>query len=393
MKHHEWIDCVWMLIGLMLLSSPGNAAPMIMNYQGLVEVDGAPFSGTGLFRFAIVNDTGAVQYWSSDGAEPPGSDIPLTVTNGLFKVMLGEIPVMNPLDLSVFENEPLYLRIWFDDQVNGIQLLTPDRPLLSTGFAIKASDSDYLEGQSGAYYLDWNNLSDIPPEIADGLDDDQPDDDAEVPDTISINNGGLYAMAGSGNVGIGTTSPDEKLHVAGNIQSTGSITASGDIVTESDFTFSPTRTFYRQIPGSAFQPAQDSTDDVWKIAYTKGCISAGTAPYNIDLYAPIVLPENARITNVDFFYIDNSGSYDLEATLKMIVYNLELSVGYTVIDENVVSSSSSTDIQTESFAGLATINNYANQYVISVNWTVDGVGCELSFVGCRITYETTSLNP
>ncbi|MDD5552629.1 MAG: hypothetical protein PHE18_02025 [Candidatus Omnitrophica bacterium] len=56
-------------------------------------------------------------------------------------------------------------------------------------------------------------------------DDDQPDSDAEVPDNISINNGNLYSLSGTGNVGIGTSSTSGKLHVNGNIiANTGELT-------------------------------------------------------------------------------------------------------------------------------------------------------------------------
>ena len=53
--------------------------------------------------------------------------------------------------------------------------------------------------------------------VAEGctVDDDAPDSDSEVPDFISINNGRLFALAGAGNVGIGTPSPQALLHVVG----------------------------------------------------------------------------------------------------------------------------------------------------------------------------------
>jgi len=70
-----------------------------------------------------------------------------------------------------------------------------------------------LDGEDGLFYLDWDNFYNIPPQIGDGLDDDQPDDDSEVPDDISINNGALYTMSGSANVGIGTVNPNAPLEV------------------------------------------------------------------------------------------------------------------------------------------------------------------------------------
>ncbi|MDH4223530.1 MAG: tail fiber domain-containing protein [candidate division Zixibacteria bacterium] len=51
-----------------------------------------------------------------------------------------------------------------------------------------------------------------------GTDDDVPDNDAEVPDDISVNNGRLFAPSGSGNVGIGITIPNEQLEISGNLR-------------------------------------------------------------------------------------------------------------------------------------------------------------------------------
>lgn len=46
-----------------------------------------------------------------------------------------------------------------------------------------------------------------------GSDDDIPDNDSEVPDNITINNGILYAPSGGGNIGIGTTSPQSSVRL------------------------------------------------------------------------------------------------------------------------------------------------------------------------------------
>ena len=37
------------------------------NYAGQVSVNGQPFEGEGLFKFALVNTDGKITYWSNDG--------------------------------------------------------------------------------------------------------------------------------------------------------------------------------------------------------------------------------------------------------------------------------------------------------------------------------------
>ncbi len=82
----------------------------------------------------------------------------------------------------------------------------------------------YAESAGGA---SWNDLTDIPSGFADGEDDDVPDNDGEVPDNISINNGLLYALSGSSSVGIGTTSPQPavKLEVRSSASSGAAVAA------------------------------------------------------------------------------------------------------------------------------------------------------------------------
>ena len=63
-----------------------------------------------------------------------------------------------------------------------------------------------------------------------GTDDDVPDNDAEVPDNISVNNSRLYAPSGSGNVGIGTTSPRSKLDINGVANCQNYFRVYGDLV-------------------------------------------------------------------------------------------------------------------------------------------------------------------
>ena len=166
-----------------------HATPGTMNFQGKIEVNGAPFTGTGLFRFAIVNVDGSQTFWSNDGLDQPEEDISLDVDNGLYQVLLGQDLIMDQISQSVFDNEPLFLRIWFSDGVNGLQLMAPDQAIGSAGFAFKAADADALSGKNPDQFMynDQDNTLD----------------------------GGLVM---TGNLGIGTDTPSQPLTVIGRIR-------------------------------------------------------------------------------------------------------------------------------------------------------------------------------
>ena len=106
-----------------------------------------PFTGTGSFRFALVDILGTTTYWSNDGTSATGSEpassVSAEVDDG-FGVYLGDSTVTNmtAIDESVFDNDNLYLRVWFDDGANGSQLLTPDQRVASTAFAARAAKAD-----------------------------------------------------------------------------------------------------------------------------------------------------------------------------------------------------------------------------------------------------------
>ncbi len=46
-------------------AAPQASAPTVVSYQGQVTVSGAPYSGTGYFKFAVVNAAGDASYWSN----------------------------------------------------------------------------------------------------------------------------------------------------------------------------------------------------------------------------------------------------------------------------------------------------------------------------------------
>src|SRR4030095_3331867 len=114
--------------------------PQLVNYQGRVAVDAVNFEGTGQFKFALVNADGTTTFWSNDDSSVAGSEpaaaVALTVSKGLYSVLLGDIALanMSAIPASAFTNPDVRVRVWFADGVNGSQLLTPDQRLAPAAY-------------------------------------------------------------------------------------------------------------------------------------------------------------------------------------------------------------------------------------------------------------------
>ncbi len=85
---------------------------------------------------SLPSKTHAKTFWSNDGTSAAGSQptaaLSLQVTMGLYSVLLGDTspPLsMMAIPSSVFTNPDVRLRVWFNDNTNGSQLLTPDQRL------------------------------------------------------------------------------------------------------------------------------------------------------------------------------------------------------------------------------------------------------------------------
>jgi len=133
--------------------------PTMISYQGLVQVDGSPYNGTGYFKFAIVDSTtgnGTSNYWANDGTASgePAAAVPLAVGNGLFNVLLGDTSLAGmsqTLDDSVFSETDTYLRVWFSQSTGGpFEALEPNQRFTSVAYALRARYADNsLPGPSG----------------------------------------------------------------------------------------------------------------------------------------------------------------------------------------------------------------------------------------------------
>ncbi len=135
------------VLGLLLLSLVSVTAqvPSMLNYQGRLQVGTNDFNGTGQFKFALVNADGSTTYWSNDGTPSgqPAAALSLPVTKGLYSILLGNtsVPGMIALPPSAFTTGDAYLRVWFNDGINGFQQFVPDQRIGAAPFALVAGNA------------------------------------------------------------------------------------------------------------------------------------------------------------------------------------------------------------------------------------------------------------
>jgi hypothetical protein len=184
----------WLTAAFCLSSLSHAEVPQMINYQGtLTDTTGSPITGDYDMTFSIYDaPTEGTQLWTESQNAVP-------VEEGIFNVLLS-IPA------SVFDGSTRYLGV----TVGSDDEMTPRRPVVSVGYAFRSEFADTAEyAQTGA-----------------------PDDDWVVRgDTVYHD----------GNVGIGTTTPAEKLDVEGNIHASGSIFSGNSIGIETGDAFGPDR--------------------------------------------------------------------------------------------------------------------------------------------------------
>ncbi|MEJ2709181.1 MAG: hypothetical protein P8074_16335 [Anaerolineales bacterium] len=125
-----------------------EVAPTILNYQGVVRMDGKLYNGTGYFKFAIVgaaSGDGATNYWANDGqaSGEPAAAVPLQVSEGLFNVQLGDTSLTGmsqAVTSATFTNQPTYLRVWFSPSGTpaSYEALEPNQRIASVAYALRA---------------------------------------------------------------------------------------------------------------------------------------------------------------------------------------------------------------------------------------------------------------
>lgn len=170
MKKLFWILLITCLSSILF----AQEIPLKISYQGKLLESGIPVNGTKDITFSIgtwEETHGAVQ-----------------ILEGLYSVTLGE---NNPLPVSLFNNSSsLQLEIILDGTS-----LQENIEIVSAPFAFKsqnAVDAEKLDGQSPLYYINWDNMSNVPSDIADGDDVDDADNDPQNEcQTLSVNGNNL----------------------------------------------------------------------------------------------------------------------------------------------------------------------------------------------------------
>ena len=158
-----------LLFSLLVLSPIfAYSAPPILNYSGQVSVNGQPYSGSGFFKFLIINSDNNQALWSNDGnissASEPKTSIPIQVNGGLYSILLGNTAIqgMASINPNIFQNQSnTKLRVWFNDGINGFQQLSPDRSFASVPYALSADVASIKDGSITREKLSAGVISDL----------------------------------------------------------------------------------------------------------------------------------------------------------------------------------------------------------------------------------------
>ena len=131
-----------------------HAVPPTLHYAGQVAVDGQPFDGQGLFKFALLNADGNESLWSNDGYQR--ERVRNRRTRSAYRSTAACTPCcwatpqwrewVGLIHRLFAQHGDAALRVWFSDGVNGFQQLSPDRPFASVPYAFSAGSATIGSG-------------------------------------------------------------------------------------------------------------------------------------------------------------------------------------------------------------------------------------------------------
>ncbi len=229
---------------LALSNQTRAAAPQLINYQGiLTDSTGASLDTTVDITFGIYeNAVGLTPIWVEGHAG-------VVVTGGLFSVLLGSFSL---LDVTLFGGSVLYLGI----TVGADPQISPRIELVSVPYSFNSLHADTADFADTAAFSVLAAIAEIAiyadsTRVADSLDGFSSEDFSLTGHSHGggasgwTDDGTAVRLDASGDsVGIGTTTPTEKLDVVGNIKITGDLTVSGNIIGSTPWTSLPLASGY-----------------------------------------------------------------------------------------------------------------------------------------------------
>lgn len=298
--------------------------PNQISFQGVLTdpVTGANVpDGTYEFTFSLYDDlsAGTAQWLETHAAVP--------VKNGIYSVLLGS----EGTPLNIPFNKPYFLEV-----IVGTEVLAPRIPFSSSPYSLGASSV--------------NGLDNVVPR--------------------------------SGNVGIGTAAPSEKLEVVGNVK----------IPATNEYKYAAAKTKYLAVGHSAFNLAATNQNVTAHRSITSGdpylLRTQGGAITNPAYFsAPVNLPQDATVTEVTAHFYDADGTYDCQIRLvRQIIFSS--------------SNSDMASISTSTSSGQITLNtnlitfpvidniNYAYMLVFQTT----EANSLLGLYNVRITYTVNSVD-
>ena len=227
----------FVLITIIILTISLSALDFAIPYQGYIKESGVAISGSYTLSFSIYSNTsGGTVLWSS-------GDQTVALNEGVFNYLLGSSNSFTNIDWSTGTK---YLEVYFSGSA-----LVP---------RVKLGGSFYSEYANRAGKIDWSGITNIPAGFADGIDGAEVNsiDSSHIIDGSITTNDIDIILKGSmlkshlrnqdntlaasdlnpiqavyvdanGNVGIGTTSPGERLDIIGNAEINGNLIVTGRV--------------------------------------------------------------------------------------------------------------------------------------------------------------------
>lgn len=360
------------LLMLTMVCGIAQVIPQKISYQGKLLENGQPVNGTKSITFTI--DT-----WSETHS--------VNVIDGLYSVTLGS---QTPIPETIFiNNNNAVLQITVEGNA-----LSPTTEILSSPYAFKASqaalasDAQLLNGQSGSYYQNWNNLQNVPPGFADGTDDggsipfeavvaeDGSGDYTTIQNAITAGKKSIFVKHGTYTLTSDLSLPDNAIIQGENWQET-IITGNAKITGVNKVTLKNLKITCSSSPAISFTGDYNTFENLWiETATTMGISGYGANNRILNCHIvcnayPIGLGQYAIVRGN---YLDGGSATECDLGSYCILSSNQVrksgNVGtsavyantFCVIENNIIISTVSSNTGIYAKEGCSVIGNYIEQF-------------------------------